>query len=347
MVLRTAMHKLACAVALIVIILAGLALTPFQATHAAAVTASANRFLPNFSERVDGQTFVWKEITPWYINYQQKRVDAGKWVVKEGRYALGTIEVGINEYTTGLGHPGFAIDTTTSIPGLGIPHEITIGSYPSEGHPQHESPFGYADSYYGSRSPFSIIESPTNGVFPYTSDEATGGEAAPMFNNMQNLINGQNHAYYVLENIYKLGAKGVTTGGNGQTASNPMSSVRPAFPIALFAGLTAAGALLGFSGTVVKEVCTTFGCGKHTKIIAMVGGIIAQFGTLLTIASGASAFGVAIYRASAGAGTQGIRAVAAALRMVQEGPSYAASRRAAGIPADIVRSISLPTMNAI
>ncbi len=332
------------ALAFILIVAAGVVFLPHQTTPASAAT---NRILPSFNESVDGHTYTWKEVTPWYATTSTRRVDTGKWVVKEGRYSLGTIEVGVNEFTSSTNHPGWAVDTTTSIRGIYIPHEISEPSYPNEGRVQHESPWGFADSFYGPNSPVSYIDSPSKGPFPSQQDIATGSQALPMFNNMQHQIAIQRDAYYKMENVYKAGARADIMGGGGRNAAGALIVAQPAlvFPLSVYV-LAGAGITLAFGGAIVRELCGAGHCGKHSKTWAIMGGIAVAIGTVLTVLSGYSRAGATIRagQLAAEAFTEGTQSEAAAERMVQLGTPYASASSSFNIPGDV--SAALPLVRA-
>ncbi len=318
----------------VILVASGILFLPRQAKPADA----ASTFLPSFTEVAAGQHFTWKEASPWYTSPDRYRVDTGKWVVKEGNSAIGTIEVGINAfYADNKGDIGWAIDTTTSIHGVSLQHEIVESSYPNEGRIQNESPWGFADSYYGPNNPVTYFESPTSGPLHYQEDEATGSKALPVFNNMQHQIAIQRDAYYKMENVYKAGGQGDIKGGVGLGTADLMHIAKPNFalPVALYI-LAGAGLLLGVGGGIVNQVCSANHCGAHSKTWAMIGGIAQVIGTLLTIVGGVSVTGEIIAgRAAAAAMTEGARSVAAAERMVELGQGFAASSTARGIPGDI------------
>lgn len=332
------------ALALILMIAAGVVFLPRQITPASAAT---NRLLPSFEERVGGQTLTWRQVTPWHATASTRRVDTGKWVVREGKYTLGTIEVGINEFTSSTNHPGWAVDTATSIHNVYIPHEISEPSYPNEGRVQHESPWGFADSFYGPNSPVSYIESPSKGPFPSQQDIARGTQALPMFHNMQHQIAIQRDAYYKMENVYKAGARADILGGGGRNTVGALMVAQPAlvFPLSVYV-LAGTGILLAFSGSIVHELCSSGHCGKHSKTWAIMGGIATAIGTVLTILSGYSQSGAAIRagQIAAEALTEGTQSVAAAERMVELGSNYASASSSFTLPGDV--SAALPLVRA-
>lgn len=174
----------------------------------------------------------------------------------------GTVDVGVNEFTSGNGHPGWAIDITTSIHGVNLPHEIIESSYPNDGRFQHESAWGFANSYYGPNNAVSYITNPSDGPFPVQEDVATGGAASPMFHNMQHQIARQNEAYSRLENMYKVGA-GVNTGAGQRATSSTTPHALP-IPAAVLV-LAAVGLVLAVGGGTVAAVCNANFCGKHSK----------------------------------------------------------------------------------
>ena len=346
MKIRLTIRKLSFAVALTIMVAASAVFFPSQTTHAATAQNSLAAALPaGFNETILGETYTWKEASPWYTNNALKRVDTGKWVVKEGNYSQGTVDVGVNEFTSGNGHPAWAIDITTSIHGVNLPHEIIESSYPNDGRFQHESAWGFANSYYGPSNAVSYITNPSDGPFPVQEDEATGGAASPMFHNMQHQIARQDESYSRLENVYKVGA-GATPGAGQRVASSTTPHVLP-IPAAVLV-LAAVGLVLAVGGGTVAAVCNANFCGKHSKTWAVLGGIAAVLGTLCTIISGASVTGWIIAgRAAAAAATEGVQAVAEAERAVELGSTYASSPAASGIASDIMAAFAEPEIGGL
>jgi hypothetical protein len=333
------------ALAILITVAGLLTFWPRQTTPA---SAAGNRLLPSFKEQVGGQTFIWKQASPWYANASIRRVDTGKWVVREGRYTLGTIEVGVNEfYSDNKGDPGWSVDTTTSIHGVTIPHEITESAYPAEGRVQHESPWGFADSYYGPNNPSSFIENPTDGPFPNQLVEASGANAHPMYRNMQEQVGIQQQQYTALENLYRTGAQGNIIGGGGHATDGAMLVNQPAlvFPASVYV-LAAAGLTLAFSGAVVTQLCGHNLCGKHSTLWAIVGGIAAAMGLVMVTLSGYSTAGASVRAAQLAADklTASTRSVASAERLVELGMRFASSRAGYGTPGDI--SAAMPLVRA-
>ncbi len=342
MKIRLAIRKLSFAVALTIMVAASAIFFPSQTTHAATAQNSAATALPaGFTETILGESYTWKEASPWYTDPVKKRVDTGKWVVKEGNYVQGTVDVGVNEFTSGNGHPGWAIDITTSIHGVNLPHEIIESSYPpEEAAAQHESAWGFHDGFYNNQSgPFSFIQSPSDGPFPDQLVQVSGTNASPMFHNMQHQIARQNEAYSRLENVYKVGA--------GQRATSSTTPHVLPIPAAVLV-LAAVGLVLAVGGGTVAAVCNANFCGKHSKTWAVLGGIAAVLGTLCTIISGASVTGWIIAgRAATAAATEGVQAVAEAERAVELGSRYASSPAASGIPADIMAAFAEPEIGGL
>ena len=161
---RSILSKGAIVVALGVMVAAHLLFIPQQTAHAAG--------RPSFREIVDGRVYYWTQQTDGYIDRSKNRFDTGQWNVTVGIInsrpnELGQIEVGINEFTSGTGHHGFAIDTTSTITGdNGGPlwaHELLGSEHPSlPDRVSHESPWGFGDV----KSPHAaIIEGFAHGHF--------------------------------------------------------------------------------------------------------------------------------------------------------------------------------------
>lgn len=316
--------------ALSMMVATGFFVTPQITAHAAAAA-----FPRSFHEKVDGTTYTWIEQTRSYKDLKKKRLDTGKWLVKKGNATLGSIEVGVNEFTTASRQHGFAIDTTTSISGLGIPHEIIVGDFPGLPDAMNsESPYGFGDISYKPHGQYvAKIGGFTHGRWheDVTKSPYIGSH---MVKNMDHLLALQDDANAKLENIYRTGSK----------IHHALTPAVLPIPVAALV-LTAAGLVLGVGGGLVNQVCNAGHCGKHSKTWAMIGGIVGVLGTLCTIVSGASVTGwVIASRQALPAATEAVTAIAQATNVVEAGAVAASAPAAGTIPAAVRSAFPLPVI---
>ena len=340
MKIRPAIRKISSVGVLILIVAVSVGFLPFQTPHVSAAMNTILASIPkSFTETVGGSTYTWKNASPWYTDPVKNRLDTGKWVVKEGAQAIGTIDVGINEFTSGNGNPGWAVDITTSLHGVNLPHEIIETAYPNDGRVQHESPWGFADSFYGPNNPSSFIESPSDGPFPKQLVEAFGSNAHPMYRNMQHHIAEQTDAYRKLVAIDQGGARGII--GLGQPTAG---SIAPNIPSRAAILLAIAGVALTLGGGAVNTVCNTNRCGKHSKTWAAVGGMVAIVGGLCLAFAGINVDSWRVALPAVAAATEGIRATAVAEEMVSRGVGFASSSAADGTSTNVADAFPNPVI---
>ncbi len=338
MKIRPAIRKISSVGVLILIVAVCVGFLPFQTPHVSAAMNTIRASIPkSFTETVGGSSYTWKNASPWYTDPVKNRLDTGKWVVKEGAQAIGTIDVGINEFTSGNGNPGWAVDITTSLHGINLPHEIIETAYPNDGRFQHESPWGFADSFYGPNNPFSIISSPSDGPFPMQLVEATGSNAHPMYRNMAHHIAEQTDAYRKLVAIDQGSARG--TIGLGQPIAG---SITPNIPSRAAILLSIAGAVLTLGGGAVNGICNTNRCGKNSKTWAAVGGMFIIIGGLCLAYSGVNVDSWRVALPIVGAATEGIRATAMSEEMVSRGASFASTAATYGTSIDVETALPVP-----